>query len=150
MGVYLDNHARRVLPVVLKIFILSFFKVYSVETGASQFSRASACLQWDTAGSLPAHGGRLWKLRYPEVFWGAFKKKQSLYEYKPWYFTSWNLNEFVLHVMLCHVSTNRPLICVVCFSSVAWTRSWLWQRGSEVTCCLWPSRCTAAGSFRRL
>lgn len=43
------------------------------------------------------------------------------------------------------------LFCVhVCFSLAAWTRSWLWQRGSEVMCCLWPCRCTAAGSFRKL
>lgn len=49
------------------MFVLSLLKVYPAEIGASQFSRAPARLQRDSAGSLPAHGGRLWKLCYSEV-----------------------------------------------------------------------------------
>lgn len=59
------------------------------------------------------------------------------------------------HLVLCHVLSNiKPFTGLFCmfvgFSLAAWTRSWLWQRGSEVMCCHWPCRCTAAGSFRRL
>lgn len=60
-------------PECLHSFCL--FKVYPVEVGASQSSGTPACLQWDTTGGLPAHGGRLWKLRHPEVLWGAYDEQ---------------------------------------------------------------------------
>lgn len=58
------------MEFVVNLFVLSLSKVYSAEIGAGQFSRAPACLQWDTAGRIPAHGRCVWKLRYSEVLWG--------------------------------------------------------------------------------
>lgn len=46
------------------------FQVYSAETGACHPGRASAGVQRDPAGSLPAHGGCVWELRHPEVLRG--------------------------------------------------------------------------------